>query len=313
MTAIKVENLSKTFGRGEKKVCALDGVSLSVEPGRAYGLLGPNGAGKTTLIKILLGLRRPSGGRASILGGPIGDHRVRREVGYLPEDHRLPGYLSGARTLSIAGSLLGLDRTDVELRSRDLLGRLELDGRSGDKVRNYSKGMKQRLGLAMALIHRPRLLFLDEPTDGVDPIGRRVIREMIDAARGEGTTIFINSHLLMEVEMICDTVAILHRGKMIREGTIDELIPQTNDFLFEWAASPKGLEATLEPVDGLVEVRAEGKGHLLRFASEKGLDTAIDRLRSAGVSIRGIARRRLTLEEFFLATIEKGGGPCASS
>ncbi|MBI4613187.1 MAG: ABC transporter ATP-binding protein [Planctomycetes bacterium] len=306
MAAIEVDGLTKCYGRGAKRFTALDELRLQVEDGQIYGLLGPNGAGKTTLVKLLLGLRWPSGGQARILGAPAGTPGVRRQVGYLPEDHRLPLYLTGLQSLTVYGLLQGLSGDQVRARAMPLLERLDLKDWARTKVRKYSKGMKQRLGLAQALLHEPRVLFLDEPTDGVDPVGRKIIRDMIEEIHRKGTTVFINSHLLMEVEMICDRIAILNRGKKVREGTIEELIPKTNDFVFRLAPHSADVDLLLR---GIAAVEKDGKdegGYLLALDREEDLDAAIDRLRGAGVGIREIVRRRQTLEEFFLETIEGG-------
>src|SRR5215469_14895695 len=228
VSVIVTDNLVKQYG----KIEALKGVSLSVERGAIFGLLGQNGAGKTTLIKILLGITRRTDGSALLLGEPVGAASVRRRVGYLPEDHRFPDYHTGASLLHFYGALLGMSRKDREWRIPEVLELVGLRGRMHYKVRTYSKGMKQRLGVAQALMHDPEIIFLDEPTDGVDPVGRREIRDLMQGLKAQGKTIFLNSHLLSEVEQICDRVAILQRGEVVREGDIASLTKVQGFFLF---------------------------------------------------------------------------------
>ncbi len=223
VTAIVVEEVGKRFGRGAASVEALRRVDLSVAKGEVFGLLGRNGAGKTTLVKILLDMVRPTTGRTSLLGMSSREPAARRRVGYLPEDHRFPDYQTARSALLFHGALAGLDRATVRKRADELLETMDLTAARDRKVRGFSKGMKQRLGLAQALIHEPEVVFLDEPTDGVDPVGRARIRDMLVALREKGTTIFLNSHLLSEVEQLCNRVGILERGELVRVGTIDQL------------------------------------------------------------------------------------------
>src|SRR5439155_24681671 len=184
------------------------------------------GAGKTTMVKILLGITKRSDGEATLLGEPVGTASIRRRVGYLPEDHRFPDYHTGYSLLDFYGALLDVPRRDRQRRIHEMLELVGLKGRMYYKVRTYSKGMKQRLGVAQAIFHDPEVIFLDEPTDGVDPVGRREIRDLLHQLKDEGKTIFLNSHLLGEVELITDRVAIIDRGEMIRQGTTKELTQQ---------------------------------------------------------------------------------------
>lgn len=216
----------------------LAGVSLEVEPGTLFGLLGQNGAGKTTLIKILLGLVAPTAGQANLLGEPVGRLAGRREVGYLPEDHRLPDYHTAPSLLHFYGALQGLTRRERLARIPFLLELLGLKGREKLRIRGYSKGMKQRLGLAQSLLHRPRVLFLDEPTDGIDPVGRKQIRDVLLEQQRAGVTVFINSHLLGEVEQLCDRVAIMRRGHLLVSGTVAELTPTKPTWLVGFENAP---------------------------------------------------------------------------
>ena len=216
--AIRVESVSKRYGRGAKAVDALRGASLAVRDGEIFGLLGRNGAGKTTLVKILLDIVRPSAGGASLLGRPVRDPGARHEVGYLPEDHRFAEYQTAESALDFYAMLSGVPRSLRRRRVPELLAMVGLGKDARRKIRGFSKGMKQRLGLAQALLHEPRVLLLDEPTDGVDPVGRAEIRDVLLQLKNEKRTVFLNSHLLSEVERLCDRVAILERGQVVREG-----------------------------------------------------------------------------------------------
>src|SRR5262249_13678341 len=209
-----------------KEVRALKGVSLKVEKGQIYGLLGQNGAGKSTLVKILLGIVRKTDGEAMLFGEPVGKVKVRARVGYLPEDHRFPEYHTGYSLVDFYGGLYGLSRAQRRAKIPEMLELVGIKGRMESKIRTFSKGMKQRLGIAQALFHDPELIILDEPTDGVDPIGRKEIRTIMQQMKERGKTIFLNSHLLGEVELICDRVGILQRGAIIQQPDIPTLTTQ---------------------------------------------------------------------------------------
>ncbi len=231
---LSVSGLTKRFRKFE----ALVGVNLSVEPGTVFSLLGQNGAGKTTLIKVLLGILKPSEGSAQVLGFPVGSVQARRKIGYLPEDHRFPEYHTGPSLLEFYGGLQGIPRHERRKRIGYWLDRVGLAGRETVRIRGYSKGMKQRIGLAQALIHDPDLVFLDEPTDGVDPVGRREIRDLMLDLKRMGKTLFLNSHLLGEVELVSDRVAILNQGKMVREGSLAELTGGRPAWIFGFSQDP---------------------------------------------------------------------------
>jgi ABC-2 type transport system ATP-binding protein len=237
--ALSVSSLSKTYRTGflrRSGVQALDGVSLAVEEGAIFGLLGPNGAGKTTLVKSLLGLVHPTGGTARLFGQPAGTPAARQRIGFVPENHRFPGFFTATQTLHAYGRLADVPRAARAERIPALLDRLDLDGRGDSKVKTFSKGMLQRLGLAQALLNEPDLLFLDEPTGGVDPVGRRAIRDIVVELRDEGKTIFLNSHLLSEVEKVCTQIAILRDGSLVRRGSVEELTAV--DRVYDLVASP---------------------------------------------------------------------------
>jgi len=305
-TVLAVRDLRKVYGkrlwrRGGFR--ALNGVTLEIPAGTVFGLLGPNGAGKTTLIKILLGLVRGYEGEAHLLGRPPGDPGSRRGVGFLPEAHRLPGYLTGRQVMRLFGLMSGGDPVELDRRIPPLLELVGMTKSADRKVREYSKGMQQRIGLAQALIHEPQVVFLDEPTDGVDPVGRASIRGIVQELRSRGVTVFINSHLLMEVELVCDRVAIMLDGSVIREGSVDELTPRTGSVRFDLREPPADLERVLGGVGtDLVRIPT---GFTLKV-TESELDAAIDRLRAAGVGIREISQRRLTLEESFIHLVNRG-------
>jgi len=214
---LAVSRLHKRYG-GQK---ALAGVDLVVEPGQLVGLLGPNGAGKSTLTKIACGLVRPSAGTVEVLGQPAGSPRARAALGYLAELFRFPGWLSADELLRFHQRLTGSEGGEAE--RRQLLGLVELGDNAGKRVEAMSKGMQQRLGIAQALVGSPRLLLLDEPTSALDPVGRRIVRELLEELRRRGVSVLLNSHLLSEVELICDHVAIIARGRLVKAGTPQEL------------------------------------------------------------------------------------------
>jgi ABC-2 type transport system ATP-binding protein len=217
--AIAMSAVHKAFGGR----VALHGLTLEVAPGEVFGFLGPNGAGKTTAMKILLGLVRPSAGEARVFGRPPADPAARRRLGYLPEHFRFQEWATGVELLRFHGRLSGLGRAELAERIPEVLERVGLAGRGGERVRRYSKGMTQRLGLAVALLHRPDLVLLDEPTSALDPVGRRDVRELVRELAAAGVTVFLNSHLLTEVEAVCGRVAIVSQGRMVASGRLDDL------------------------------------------------------------------------------------------
>lgn len=298
MAVILTGDLVKQYGYIE----ALKGVSVKVEKGEIFGLLGQNGAGKTTLVKILLGITKQTAGQAILLGEPAGTASVRKRVGYLPEDHRFPDYHTGASLLEFYGALLEVPSSEIRRRTPEVLEMVGIKGRMHSKIRTYSKGMKQRLGIAQALIHDPDVLFLDEPTDGVDPVGRREIREILEHLKEEGKTIFINSHLLGEVELVCDRVAILQQGEVIREGDIATLTQQKGFYLIGLAPGQKF------PVDEVVQqgygVTASGELWEVALMQEsQTIDPIIQLLHNRGLNLRHLVEKRQTLEDLFLETV----------
>jgi ABC-2 type transport system ATP-binding protein len=295
---IETKNLSKRYGRIE----ALRGVSLRVEKGEIFGLLGQNGAGKTTMVKILLGITNATDGEAFLLDQPAGTTQVRYRVGYLPEDHRFPDYHTGYSLLDFYGALLGVPRQDRQKKIPEALDMVGLRSRMHYKIRTYSKGMKQRVGIAQALMHEPDLIFMDEPTDGVDPIGRREIRKILQRLREEGKTIFLNSHLLGEVELICDRVAILARGELIREGDIETLTHQQGVFVLGLAPGQTLPQVELQKQG--YQVVASGEFWEVGLADNQSIDPVVDFLRARNLSIRRLVEKRQTLEDLFMQTVE---------
>jgi ABC-2 type transport system ATP-binding protein len=298
---ISVRGLGKEFRHWGRRLRALDSVDLEVRRGEVFGLLGANGAGKTTLIKVLLGLARPSQGEARVRDRDPRAASARTRIGYLPEGHRFPGYLTGEGTLRLFGRLAGLPEATLSRRIPELLELVGLADRARDRVGRYSKGMTQRLGLAGALLDEPEVLFLDEPTDGVDPVGRRQIRDILLTTRAAGTTIFINSHLLSEVERTCDRVAILHRGRVIREGTVEGLTRPTQRFRVRLAAGePPPAErlaaagATVVTNNGALEVEVPDL---------ETLNWLVDTLRAERLLIAEISPLRAALEDVFVEVV----------
>ncbi len=307
--AIEVSDLRKTYRSGffgRRRVDALCGVSLRVQKGEIFGLLGPNGAGKTTLIKVLLGIVRQTGGAAAMLSRPVGDRRCRRSVGYLPEAHRFPQHHTGNTALDYFGGLSGLSRREIRQKRPALLELVGLGKWGTMPVRKYSKGMQQRLGLAQAMLHDPDLLILDEPTDGVDPIGRKDMREILQQLQDQGKTVFINSHLLQEVELVCDRVAILDKGLVRRSGRIDELT-QTSDnavtlTLVGSEANVRKALAT-QPISTITPGANRHLTVTLALADQQAIDQCVDSLRGGGISIVALSSSRRSLEDAFLDII----------
>jgi len=323
--AVVTRNLSKTYReswRG-KPVHALRGVTFDVRCGKIFGLLGPNGAGKTTFIKALLGMVRPSGGSAELLGQPAGRRESRRRVGYLPENLRVPWHHSAKTAIKHYGALSNLPSREALRRGDDLLERMGIADWRNEQVARFSKGMKQRLGLTLALLNDPELLILDEPTDGLDPVGRREVRAELAKLRDEGRTIFLNSHLLQEVELICDEVAILDRGELKYVGPVDAVSRSqvaaagvvsggaaAEAFIFELelVGEARAVRDALRGFAGSeVEAVAE-EAHRARvpLGEMAQIDRVVDELRTSGVSIVGLKRQKQSLEEAFVELLKKG-------
>jgi ABC-2 type transport system ATP-binding protein len=292
--AIATSGLRKAFGPR----VALHDLTLTVQPGEVFGFLGPNGAGKTTAMKILLGLVRPSGGEALIFGRSPAEPAARRRVGYLPEHFRFQEWATGAELLDFHGRLAGLGAGERAERLPELLERVGLAGRGGERVRRYSKGMTQRLGLALALLHRPDLVLLDEPTSALDPVGRREVRELVRELAAGGVTVFLNSHLLTEVEAVCHRVAIVNQGRVVASGPLDDLTGAVAQLRVLLDRVDRQLLALLGR-HGQV-VRAEGTAVTLAVDT---LDVAPDLARllvSSGYRLYGLVPVQRSLEDIFV-------------
>lgn len=299
--AIETDALRKIYRsrfRG-REIPAVSNLSLRVPQGIKYGLLGPNGAGKTTFVKMLLAAVHPTSGTAKLFGRDARDPEARRPVGYLPENHRFPTYFSGTGMLDFYAALSGVPVKERRRRVPEMLKLVGLEQWGDVRIKKYSKGMLQRLGLAQALMHRPRLLILDEPTDGVDPVGRRDIREILDGLTGTGVTVFINSHLLGEVESFCEHVAILHKGTLALEGKVSSLI----------AGRGYTLKATQVPSAAVAEMRRLGTaiaattdGLSVQVGSLEEANHLIDVIRAGGGLIESVSNSASSLEDVFIRT-----------
>lgn len=299
-TAVRLAGLRKFFRGhlGIGKTVAVEGLDLEITAGQVFGLLGPNGAGKTTTLKMMLGLLRPDAGRVEIFGRPPGDARARVRLGYLPENPYFYDYLTAEEFLDFYGRLRGMPRALRRGRVVEILRRVGLEGRGNVALRKFSKGMVQRLGLAQAIQHDPDLVILDEPMSGLDPIGRRDVRDLILELKRAGKTVFFSSHILQDAEMICDRVAILQRGRLRSLGRLHDLVSQSARW-FEVAVRgslPGSIEAD--------RISSEGDGHLLRVADIAALTRLLERLRDSGGQVISVWPRRDTLEDLFLRELE---------
>ncbi len=326
--ALDIHNVAKTY-RG--KVHALRGINMRVGRGEIFGLLGPNGAGKSTLVKILMTVIRPTSCEGTMLGAPVGHKPTLARVGYLPEHHRFPEYLTGAQVLDFYAALCGVPRTERKRRIPMLLELVDMTDWAKVRVKSYSKGMRQRIGIAQALMNDPAIVLLDEPTDGVDPVGRRDIRRILNRLRSEGTTVFINSHILSELEMVCDRVAILVQGSVASQGTVAALTQDKERYELELTAPDS--QTIAQAIPGRIETlpRSEPTSSAAKFpdatVSHRGvlnsgvavelsgslltirttdpilIQPVVDSLRAAGVIIRSIRPMRPSLEDLFMEAV----------
>ncbi len=304
MYAIETCDLSKFFSGG--KVKALQECNLKVETGKIFGLLGPNGAGKTTMVKLLLGILLPTHGDARILNKPIKDHKIHAQIGYLAENHRFPPFLTARQVLWYYGKMSGVKPVILKERIPHLLKTVKMEKWARTKIKKFSKGMMQRIGLAHALINDPDIVFLDEPTDGIDPVGRREIRDILQELRHRGKTIFLNSHLLSEVERISDEIAILKQGRVLQQGPVQNFIAvehkyqisvkEENDKLIEMCQSR---DITTAPYKDHVQIGVQ---------DERQLNELIDSLRRENIVIQAIIPHKISLEDFFIQIVNDQKG-----
>lgn len=306
MQALELESVTKIYPNG---VVALDSLAMSVEAGTVFGLLGPNGAGKSTLLKVLMTLIRANESRGTMLGQPLGNRRALRRTGFLPENPAWPGHLSAEGILDFAARLTGVKSGDRRRRVEEMLLLTGLQSWRHDRAAVYSKGMRQRLGLAYALMGDPDLIFLDEPTDGVDPIGRKEMRDILLQLKERGKTIFINSHVLGELETMCDSVAILSRGRVVRQGTMEELTAESmryemsiegdvrHDAVLTLLVQQLGGTVRLEDGETMVNIPTR-RPHLIQ--------PVVDAVRQRGYLIISVAPARQSLEELFLEALRTG-------
>lgn len=305
MRIVETKDLTKIFTTGMKKgnVIALDSVSLGVEQGEVFGLLGPNGAGKTTLVKTLMGITSISSGDALVNGLPPGNPGSREKVGFLPENPRFPFHLTGRELLIFSGRLSGVLEDDIKTRLKLLLALVGMERWADTKVRKYSKGMTQRIGLAQALIGDPDIVFLDEPTDGIDPIGKVEMRTVLEEIRNQGKTVFLNSHLLSEVEAVADRVAILSGGKLVRVGTVDELTVRQNQFEIEADIGNERFEIP-EAVGKRISITS--KSMTVSVVEPENINKIIDELRLRRINIWSVRPVKQSLEQSFFEAVTDG-------
>lgn len=297
---IETKGLTKVYDR--KTAC--DKICLSVGEGQIFGFLGPNGAGKSTFVKMLIGLVKPTSGMASLLGLPIGDVFTRRRIGFLPENFRYQDWLTGQELLHYHAALSHMPREVRPKRIGEVLKLVKLEDAADFRIKTYSKGMQQRIGIAAALVADPDLLFLDEPTSALDPIGRMEVREIITSLRDRGKTVFLNSHLLSELEMICDEVAIIKDGRVIESGTLNNLLTGKIE-----------VEVTAGNLNGLLDnriadfgrvLKVDGSRFVIELANEEKIPTLASLIIRSGGRLYNLNRRKRTLEELFIDVVQGG-------
>ena len=295
--AVETHELCKEYGA---KV-AVESLTLTVRQGEVFGFLGPNGAGKSTTMKMLMGLVFPTSGTMALLGRPIGEVAVKRRVGFLPEQFRFHEWMVAAEFLDFHGQLYGMPAAERRRRIPEVLELVGLAGEGRNRLKTFSKGMLQRIGLAQAVMNNPALVFLDEPTSALDPVGRREVRDVIGRFRGEGMTVFLNSHILSEVEQVCDRCAIIDHGRVARLGTMAELLAEelTVDLTLDGAGP--AMERALGP--DVTVLGTAGRTLTVRVPDEEAIPPIVDRLVAAGARVYAVAPHRRTLEDVFMEAI----------
>ena len=300
--AIQTNQLRKVFGDN----AAVKGLTLQVEQGEVFGFLGPNGAGKTTSIKMLLGLITPTSGAANLLGSPSGNRAALSRVGFLPEHFRFQEWLSAGEFLDLHGQLLNMQARDLKLRIEELLERVGLTDFRHSQLRTFSKGMLQRIGLAQALLNRPALVILDEPTSGLDPVGRRLVRDIIRDLREQGTCVFLNSHLLSEIEVTCDRVAFIRHGEVVR------ILEMTSLDTEKTSITIRAPGISTDTLAGLAQwgkdIVADGERITLNISNEQVVPEINRYLVAQNVEVYALTPSRRSLEEIFIETVGKDGG-----
>jgi ABC-2 type transport system ATP-binding protein len=299
MPAIETFGLEKTYTVGfsrKRPRCALRPLNLAVEEGEVFGYLGPNGAGKTTTLKLLMGLVYPTAGSAKILGLPVNDPRVKAQIGFLPEQPYFYDYLTAREMLEYYAQLSGVEASSRRRRVEAVLNRVGLSDVGGVQLRKFSKGMLQRVGIAQAILHDPRIVFLDEPMSGLDPIGRREVRDLMEGLKQEGKTIFFSTHILSDAEALCDRVAILHKGELRSIGVIADLTSSVHgkvEVMWQGSVVPPGIRS--------LGAECHQTGEMARaIVGEDQLDAAIDALRRANLKLVSVTPVRATLEDYFV-------------
>ncbi|MBZ4654307.1 MAG: CcmA14 [Peptococcaceae bacterium] len=296
---IETFNLTKQYaGQGGCR-----DVTITVAPGQVFGFLGPNGAGKSTLVKTLVGLLHPTSGKALVLGKSLGSRESRSKIGFLPEQFRYHEWLSGRELLAFHGQLYQMEPKEIRLRIPEVLEVVGLRGAEDKKVGSYSKGMQQRIGIACALMNKPRLIFLDEPTSALDPLGRREVRKIIQNLKEQGTTVFLNSHLLSEVEMVCDHVAIINKGKIVTSGMLNELLGKKLQVRLEVAGLTPAL---LEELSKLGTVKERQENILwIDVDSKEKLPLLTRRIIEGGGQLYALQSQQHSLEDLFIKIVEE--------
>lgn len=309
---IEIENLSKDYEVGfwkKKKVRALDDLNLKVESGQIFGFLGGNGAGKTTTIKILMRLLFPSSGTARILGKDISDVKMHASIGYCPENPYFYDYLTARELMNYFGELFGFDAAHRKRKTEELLTKVGLDEKDWNKqLRKFSKGMLQRVGLAQSLINEPEIVFLDEPMSGLDPIGRREIRELIAELREKGTTVFMSTHILSDIEALCDRVAIMRKGRLAATGVLDELLTQSGETQ-SFEINIKGVSAEIlqNSLSNITRatVSAKPNGANVEVSDENEIEKVLQEMKKFGGKLVSVQPVKQSLEELFVSTEKK--------
>ena len=299
--AVHTQDLAKRYG----KTVALDSLTMSVRRAEVFGFLGPNGAGKTTAVKLLVGLARPTAGEAWVLGAPVGDLKTRRRLGYLPELFRYQGWMKASEVLSLHCELASLPRSEWKAEIAGALETVGLSDRADDRVEGFSKGMQQRLGLGVALLGRPELVLLDEPTSALDPVGRHDVREIIRQLKARGTAVFLNSHLLTEVEQVCDRLAVVDHGRVIASGTMAQILGQDGAVRIRVTGLQPAGRASLGSYGNLED---EGEWLTFRGLSQDRVPELVGEIVRQGGRIYAVEPRHETLEDRFLQLLKEQEG-----